>query len=152
VAEGATVITHQGNREFYEDVLFSPAPRTVEPDRMSRYYPLWNNNRTTSYETVGQKYVVSDGVRTLELHPVQGLNHNATMLIAYFPKEQILVNADMYNPPAQGAKPLTAATPNMRTLAQNIQRLKLNVAQHVGIHGAAGPAEDFMKLVSQPSN
>jgi glyoxylase-like metal-dependent hydrolase (beta-lactamase superfamily II) len=152
VAEGATVITHQGNREFYEDVLLYPAPRNVEPDRMSRYYPLWNNNRTTTYETVGQKYVVSDGVRTLELHPVQGLNHNSTMLIAYFPKEQILVNADMYNPPAPGAKPLTAATPNMRTLAQNIQRLKLNVAQHVGIHGAAGPAEDFMKLVSQPSN
>jgi glyoxylase-like metal-dependent hydrolase (beta-lactamase superfamily II) len=152
VAEGATVITHQGNREFYENTLLYPAPRTVEPDRMSLYYPLWNSNRVSVYETVNQKYVLSDGVRTLDLYPVQGLNHNATMLIAYFPKEKILVNADMYNPPAPGAPPVTAATPNMRTLNQNIQRLKLDVVQHVGIHGNVGPSDAFLKLVSQPSN
>jgi len=47
---------------------------------------------------VNQKYVLSDGVRTLDLYPMPGLNHAATMLIAYFPKERILVNADLYSP------------------------------------------------------
>ena len=30
-------------------------------------------------------------------------NHGADMLIAYLPKEKILLNADLYSPPAQGA-------------------------------------------------
>ena len=83
---------------------------------------------------MNQKYVLSDGVRVLDVYPVQGLNHASTMLLAYFPKEKILVNADLYSPPAQGA-PAPAPNANMRTLRQNIQRLKLDVAQHVPIHG-----------------
>ena len=152
VAEGATVITHPGNREFYEDVLLYPAPRTVEPDRMSTFYPLWNNNRVSTYEMVNQKYVISDGTRTVDLYPVQGLNHAATMMMAYFPKEKILVNADLYNAPAAGAAAPTAPTASMRTLSQNIQRLKLDVVQHVPIHGAPGGNEPFVKLVGQSSN
>ena len=71
------------------------------------------------------------------------------MLVAYFPKEKILVNADMYNPPAPGAPPVTAReSRTCATLNQNIQRLKLDVAQHVGIHGSVGPNEPFAKLIS----
>ena len=50
-------------------------------------------------ETVNQKYVLSDGVRTLDIYPVEGLAHNNSMLIAYLPKEKILINADLYTPP-----------------------------------------------------
>src|SRR5262249_37730397 len=97
LAQGATVVTHQANREYYEHVLFNPAPRTLQPDRFSTYYPYFvGGRRPLPIETVNQKYVLSDGVRVLDLYPVQGLNHAATMLIAYFPKEKILVNADLY--------------------------------------------------------
>jgi glyoxylase-like metal-dependent hydrolase (beta-lactamase superfamily II) len=147
MAQGATVVTHQANKEFLEDVLFNPAPRTLQPDRFSLYYPYFSGGRRPlPMEAVGQKYVISDGVRTLELHPVQGLNHNSNMLLVYFPKERILVNADLYTPPAQGAQ---APMPNasMRSLQQNIGRLKLDVGQHVPIHGQPGPADQFMRIV-----
>ena len=35
VAQGATVVTHEQNKDFYERVFFSSAPRTVQPDRLS---------------------------------------------------------------------------------------------------------------------
>ena len=151
VAQGATIVTHQGNREFYEQVVFSPAPWTLQPDRLAAVYPYSANNRTPAIETVNQKYVLSDGVRTLDLYPVQGLAHASTMLMVYFPKEKILVNADLYTPPAPGAPP-PASNPNIVSLNQNIQRLKLDVAQHVPIHGGVGTGADFLKIVGNRSN
>jgi hypothetical protein len=100
---------------------------------------------------VNQKYVISDGVRTIDLYPVQGLNHAANMLMVYLPKEKILVNADLYSPPAQGA-PAPAPNPNMRTLQRNIQRLKLDVAQHVPIHGQPGPGDQFAQIIGRQTN
>jgi hypothetical protein len=68
------------------------------------------------------------------------------MLVAYLPKEKLLLNADLYSPPAQGAQP-TVPTPGMRTLYQNMIKLKLDVAQHVPIHGNPGPQADFDRIV-----
>ena len=149
MSPGTTVVTHQGNREYYENVVFSPAPWTLEPDRLAAYYPYFANNRTPAIETVNQKYVLSDGVRTMDLYPVQGTAHNSTMLMVYLPKERILVNADLWNTPAQGAQPPAAPTPGMITLQQNIQRLKLDVARHVPIHGPVATMEDFSKIVGK---
>ena len=149
LAQGATIVTHQANREYYEQVLFNPAPRTLQADRFSTYYPYFaGGRRPLPIETVNQKYVLSDGVRTVDLYPVQGLDHAATMLMVYFPKEKILVNADLYSPPAQGA-PAPALNANIRTLQQNIQRLKLDVAQHVPIHGQPGPMDQFLQIVGR---
>ena len=149
LAQGATIVTHQANREYYEQVPFNPAPRTLQADRFSTYYPYFaGGRRPLPIETVNQKYVLSDGVRTVDLYPVQGLDHAATMLMVYFPKEKILVNADLYSPPAQGA-PAPALNANIRTLQQNIQRLKLDVAQHVPIHGQPGPMDQFLQIVGR---
>jgi hypothetical protein len=70
--------------------------------------------------------------------------------MAYLPTEPILVDADLYSPPAPGAQP-PPATPSMVTLRQNIQRLNLNVAQHVPIHGAPGTHEEFLKIAGGPT-
>jgi hypothetical protein len=82
-----------------------------------------------------------------KLYHVDGLNHSDNMLIAYLPKEKILVNADLYTPPAQGASPSTNVSPNAVALFRNIKRLKLDVAQHVPIHGSPGGNADFERIV-----
>jgi glyoxylase-like metal-dependent hydrolase (beta-lactamase superfamily II) len=146
VAEGATIITHQGNREFYDQVVFHPSVRTMQADHLSLA------PRAPAFETTSQKYVVSDGVRSLEVYTVQGLGHSQGMLIAYLPKEKMLVNADLYSPPAQGAQPPATPTAGSVVLNQNIQRLKLDVAQHVPIHGRVGTMEEFTKIVGAPRN
>ena len=151
VAHGATVVTHQSNRDFYENVLFYPAPRTLQPDLLSNRYPWFSGNRIPAIETVSRKYVLSDGIRTMDIYPVQNLNHNSNMLIVYLPTEKILVNADLYSPPAPGAQP-PAVNANMTTLYDNIQRLKLEVSRHVPIHGIVGSNADFLKIVGRSSN
>jgi hypothetical protein len=128
---GATVVTDALNREFYEQVFFYPAPRTLEPDLLSSLYPWFRGNRIPSLETFSEKYVISDGVRTLEAHILQGVDHS-NMAIAYLPTEKILIQADM----------------NARQLYPNIQRLKLEVDRHVPIHGNVSTNEQFMKGVS----
>ena len=54
------------------------------------------------------------------------------MLMVYLPKEKILINADLYTPPAAGALP--APTAGIRTLYQNVLKQKLDVARHVPVH------------------
>ncbi len=147
-AEGATIVTHQMNREFYEKVVFSPAPRTLEPDRLSLLAPDQLPNPVL--ELVGGKYVISDGARTLDLYPVPPFGHVTTMVIAYLPRERMVINADMYTPPEKG-KPLPKPNEDTRALLETIQRLGLDVSTHVGLHGGVGPHDDLVKIVAQPT-
>jgi hypothetical protein len=76
------------------------------------------------------------------------------MLIAYLPKDKILIEADMWNPPAQPNTPaptgVAAAEP--LNLWNNIQRLKLDVAQVAPIHGRIVPFADFRRAVGQTTS
>jgi glyoxylase-like metal-dependent hydrolase (beta-lactamase superfamily II) len=149
VVEGAAIVTHQANREFYETVHFSGAPRTLQADRLFALNP--DVVRDPVFELVNQKYVISDGARNLDMYPLPGLGHASTMLVAYLPKEGILVNADLYSPPVPGG-PAPAPNPNMTALNQTMQRLKLTVTQHVPIHGRVGTNEEFLKIMgSKPA-
>jgi hypothetical protein len=80
----------------------------------------------------------------MEIYPMQGTIHNQDMLMVYLPKEKILINADHYSPDRPPQQ-----NPNMPTLFQNMQRLKLDVVQHVPIHGRPGNNDEFLKLVSK---
>ncbi len=147
LAQGATIVTHEGNRDFYEGVAFSPGLRSLAPDRLSTFYPMFTvSRRPAPIEGVNQKYVLSDGDRTLDIHPVQGNAHTQTMVLVYLPREKIVINADMYNP---GIPVQSFRLPNMRTLASNIERLKLDVETHVGIHGQVGSHEEFLSAVAE---
>jgi glyoxylase-like metal-dependent hydrolase (beta-lactamase superfamily II) len=161
VADGAIVVTHEANREFYQRVLFYPGQRTLQPDRLS-LDPLHDNLKVPRFVTMAHtepagawtdgKYVISDGTRTLDIHTVQGLAHAVAMLIAYLPKEKIVVNADLYSPPPQGAAPPAAPPPSMVTFANNLRRLRLDVVQHVPVHGRIGTHEEFAKIMGQSTN
>jgi glyoxylase-like metal-dependent hydrolase (beta-lactamase superfamily II) len=148
LAQGATIVTAEGNRDFYQDVMFAPLPRTLQPDRLSLYYPNFaTSRRPAPFETVNTKYVISDGTRTLDLHTVQGLDHAAGMLMAYLPKERILINADLYSPPAPGVPPPSPSA-STATFRHNVDRLKLEVAQHVPIHGRVGTHDEFLRATA----
>ena len=123
VAQGASVITHESNRQFFEQVLLSPFARTLQPDLLSSLYPAFNEDRVPKVETVGNtKYVLTDGSRTVEIYSVQGLAHSGDMLIVYLPAEKILINAELFSPRAADEPPV-ASDASMKTLQDNIQRL-----------------------------
>jgi len=141
VHEGATVVTHEGNKPYYQEILRA-RPWVLQPDRFALNPPEeWSEGYI--FETVREKYVLSDGSRVVELHNIQGLPHVAGMLIAYIPREKIVVQADLYNPAA------AAPNANNRSFQQNLQRLKLDVASIVGIHGMPATMAQFQGFVNK---
>ena len=73
---------------------------------------------------------------------VQPLAHVEGMLMAYLPKEKIVIEADLFDPFPGNTTP-TAAN---RTFYSHIQRLGLNVTTIAPIHGPAVPWSDFDKM------
>ncbi len=145
-AEGATVITDDKNRNFYQRVVLAPQSRTLHPDRLSTrpFAPTGPGN--LALQTFTDRYTISDGNETIELYHVEGLNHSDNMAIVYLPKEKIVINADLYGPPPAGGN-VANVNANSVALFRNIKRLKLDVAQHVPIHGNPGPNADFERIV-----
>ena len=139
VHEGATVVTHESNKPYYQEVLRA-GPWLLEPDRLSLYPPEeWSEGYI--FETLIEKSVLADQTRTVELYNVQGLAHAAGMLIAYIPSEKIVVQADLYFPGAP------APNASARAFHRNLQRLGLDVETIVGIHGSPARMSQFVEFV-----
>ena len=158
LSQGTTIVTHESNKEYYLDILFDPRPWTLQPDRMSIFNPMYMiSRRPAPIDTVGNKYAISDGTRVMEILHLQDMayelgdpsyrqgNHGQDMLVAYLPKEKLLMNADVYSPPAQGPAPTTPSN-GAKTLYQNMIKLKLDVERHVPVHGRVATNDEFLKM------
>ena len=166
LARGTTIVTHDTNKQYYLDILFSPAPRTLDPDQLAEFNPMfWISRRPAPIETVEGaanttgKYVITDGERIVEVVHVQDMAyelgdptlrqgiHSEDMLMVYLPKEKILFNADLYSPAAPGAAP-AAPTIGHRTLRENLIKLKFEPERHVPVHGRVGTHAEFLAMFS----
>ena len=142
-AEGATIVTHAMNRPFYEKAF--AAPRTLNPDKLAQ------SKKTTKYQIFTDKKVFSGGGRTLELHHVRGNPHNDAIVMAYLPKERLLIEVDLYAPTADNA-PLAAIPRSFAAnLYDNVQRLKLDVDKVVPLHGRIATWTEFLTAIGKSS-
>ena len=99
--ENVTIVVQQNNLPYYAEVLWI-RPWTLQPDLLALFPPEEVSEGYT-FETVGQKHVLSDGTRTMEIYNVQGLQHAQGMVMAYLPQEKIVIEADLFTPPAPNA-------------------------------------------------
>lgn len=129
ISQGLTIVTHEGNREFYERVLF-PRRHSIQQDRLAQ------NPKPMRLMPVPDRYVRADSIRPVEVYAVPS-DHSGSMLVVYLPNERILVQADLYNPPAANA--VNPVFPFAKALVDNVQRRGLAVERVVGIHGRPVP-------------
>jgi glyoxylase-like metal-dependent hydrolase (beta-lactamase superfamily II) len=146
VDEGATIVTQEMNKQFYEQAF--SAPRTLNPDRLAQ------SRKAAKIETVGDKKVLTVGTRNLELHWIKNSPHNDGILLAFLPKEKILIEADVYTPPAANA-PAPAQGPAVNTstvnLVDNAERLKLDFETILPLHGpGAATRADLYAAIHKP--
>jgi glyoxylase-like metal-dependent hydrolase (beta-lactamase superfamily II) len=141
VAEGATIVTHQSNQAFYQKTF--QAPHTLNPDRQARA------KKKAKILALGAKHVLSDGARTVELHHIQGNPHNTGIVMAWLPKEKLLVEVDVYTPLAPNAPPPATPNPASVNLYENIQRLNLDVNQIAPLHGRLVTLADLKKTIGK---
>jgi glyoxylase-like metal-dependent hydrolase (beta-lactamase superfamily II) len=145
VDEGATIVTHEANRPYYEQAWL--APHTINPDRLAQ------SGKRAMFETVTDKHVLTDGRRPIEIHHIAGSGHNDAFLMVYLPNEKILIEGDAYTPLAAGAPVPSAANPFAVNLHENIQRLKLDVRQIAALHGPqVATMADLRAFIGQPAN
>jgi len=127
VAESATIITHDSNKAYYQKIWANP--HTLVPDRLSL------NPRPATFKVVSDRLTLTDGSRVVELYHLRDFGHNDGAIVAYLPKEKVLVEADAFNPPPT---PLTQTpaviNPSAVSLNANIERLHLDVERIIPIH------------------
>jgi glyoxylase-like metal-dependent hydrolase (beta-lactamase superfamily II) len=136
---GATVVTYERNRAFYE--------------------AAWR--KAAKFQTFTDKAVLTDGSRTIEVRTLQDSPHAEGLAVVYLPSEKLLVEADAYTAPAAAAAAPPppgppgfsfgpAISPSARNLYDNIVRLKLDVAQIVPLHGQGlVKMSDFTRAVGR---
>lgn len=130
VAGGVTIITQEMNKPFYERTVLK-APHTLNPDKLSQ------NPKPAKFVWVKDKYVVTDGNRSLEIYHVDN-GHAANLLMSYLPKEKLLFITDIFNQfgePRPNDPPPGVVTPYYAALGETIQRLNLHVEQIAPSHG-----------------
>jgi glyoxylase-like metal-dependent hydrolase (beta-lactamase superfamily II) len=127
VAEGATVITHESNKAYFQKIW--AYPHTLSPDQLAQH------PRPAKFELVKEHLTLSDGEQVVELYRLHDFGHHDNMLVAYLPKEKVLIEADGFNPPPAPVTQTPAViNPIQQSLAANIDRLHLDVARIVPIH------------------
>ncbi len=134
IARGMTIITQAGNADFVTAMAARPFTRT--PDALSA------SPQPLHLETVDTTRTIGDGTRSLVLYHLAGNPHSDTLLMAYLPKERLLVEVDAFSPGGD-------YHPYAANLLEHIERLKLDVDRIVPLHGAIVTMADLVTTVRQ---
>jgi glyoxylase-like metal-dependent hydrolase (beta-lactamase superfamily II) len=123
MAEGAAIVVPFNAQAFYAKV--ARAPHTRNPDSLER------SKAAVVIEAFGGgPRVLSDGARQVEVHPLP-TSHADDLVVVYLPKERLLIEADHISPRDGQVRP----GPRVKEFVQELDKLKLDVATIVGIHG-----------------
>jgi glyoxylase-like metal-dependent hydrolase (beta-lactamase superfamily II) len=125
IAEGATLITHRNNEEFFDRALNTP--RTLLTDTLAK------NPKKARVEGVAAKKVYSDGTRTVEMHHIYPAPHSNGLMVAYIPKEKILFQGDFSVNPGQ------PANDHVKALVPALEKLNLDFERYINVHASAAP-------------
>ncbi len=136
-AEGATIVTHTGNKASFERNLATPSK--ILPDQLTR------SGRKATVRGIANKGTITDGSRVLEIYSISGGNHagDDNFMMVWLPKERLLIEADAFTPLPPNAKPPATPNANNVTLIENIERLKLPVDKFLPLHGRVVPLADL---------
>jgi len=142
VDEGATIVTHEVNKPYYEKIWANP--HTLVPDRLSK------SGKAPVFETFADKHVLTDGKRPIEVHLLAGNGHADGFAMVYLPNEKIISQADAYTPRPADAGPPAQVNPYAMNVYENIERLKLDVETIAPLHGRVAKIADMRRDLALP--
>ena len=132
VSEGLAVITHQANAAFVKEMV--ERSHTRQPDALAR------NPRPLTLRPVSGELTLQDETMTLILYPLPENPHGDTMLMAYAPRERLVIEADAFSPGGN-------YHPYAANLLEAIRTRKLTVDRIVPLHGAVVSLADLVEAV-----
>ena len=141
-AEGATIVTHEINRPYFERAAANSW--TLAPDLLAK------SKRKPLFQTMGDNMVLTDGTRTVELYQITGNSHHDGIIMVYLRKEKILIEADVFTPGPEGAEPPKVPNPQSVNLEANVRRLNIDVDRILPIHGRIVPYSELQRMTASP--
>ena len=141
VAEGATLVTSELSRPFFETAMANP--NSIKP------YAMQTSGKKASVSGVSGKRTFTDGARVVDVYYIEGSVHANGFLMVHMPKEKLLIEADAYTPGAPNAP--APAVPNALhvNLVENIERLKLGIDQILPLHGRVVPLSELYAAIGK---
>lgn len=137
VSQGLTIIAQAKSEAFYTSA--AQRPHTIAPDVLAKA------PKPIAFRAVGDDLTLSDTSRSMTLYHITGSAHADTMLVAYLPRERVLVEADLFTPGAT----VNAFAGNLQ---ENINRLGLRIDRIVPLHGVIAPYTDLPKATHATTN
>ncbi|MDB5957861.1 MBL fold metallo-hydrolase [Ramlibacter sp.] len=134
-ASGATLVVSELARPWYEKT-FATA-NTVHPDAFAQA------RRAVTFEGVDKQRIFSDGTRTVHMQYIEDSPHAQGFMMAWLPRERLLVEADAFTPPPPNTPPPTRPSLLNLNLLDNVQRLGYSVDRILPLHGRVVPYADL---------
>jgi glyoxylase-like metal-dependent hydrolase (beta-lactamase superfamily II) len=134
VAEGLTIVTHERSAAAFKEM--TTRAHGAMPEALTR------SPQPLKLETVSDEHTLRDAEMEVRLYHLSGNPHADTLIMAYVPRDRLLIQADVYEP-----APQFTAFPFARNMAEHIRKRGLRVDRHVPIHGDMKTHEEFLKVI-----
>ena len=132
VAEGLTIVTHRANEAFFKDLL--ARRHSIVPDALEK------TPRAATFDFVDDQMTLKDRTMEVQLFHLLDNPREGTNLIAYVPRERLLVQADLYDAGWQ-------QHPWGKNVLWNLERRRLKVDRDVPVHGVIEPFDQMVKTI-----
>jgi glyoxylase-like metal-dependent hydrolase (beta-lactamase superfamily II) len=134
-ASGATLVVSELARPWFERTFGQP--NALRPDALAQ------SGRRASFVGVDRERSFSDATREVQVRYIEGSPHAQGFMLAWLPRERLLVEADAYTPGVPNAP--APARPNALhvNLVENIERLRLDVDRILPLHGRVVPYSEL---------
>jgi hypothetical protein len=136
VAAGLTIITHRVNEAWFREAV-TTRKHSMQPDALTR------SPRPLRIVTFDDSHTLRDGTMELVLYHLRNSTHGDGILSAYFPRDRVYVEVDVWNPGAQ-------IQPHLHSLDEEIRRRGVPIDRVIPMHGnAVQPFAELQKIIPE---
>jgi glyoxylase-like metal-dependent hydrolase (beta-lactamase superfamily II) len=134
IAEGMTIIAHRGTEKLFREIAARKS--ALEPDELGR------SPKPLKFLGVGDHLTLKDGTMEVELFHIIGNEHMAEALMAWVPRDRLLIEGDLFDFTWQNY-------PWTTNYADNVRLRKLDVDKDVPVHGEVMPFQDVLQRIQK---
>ena len=134
VAEGLTVISHQGNESIFKEMTSRKA--TLKPDLLTK------SGKTLKFRGMDDTLVLKDNSMEVDLFRLHDNTHSPYLIGAFVPRDNLLVQGDLMD--------MTwFKHPWAENYRQNLALRKIHFARDIPVHGRIATFDEEMAALAE---
>ena len=134
VAEGLTVISHQGNEGIFKEMTSRKA--TLKPDLLTK------SGKTLKFRGMDDALVLKDNSMEVDLFRLRDNTHSPYLIAAFLPHENLLVQGDLID---MG----WVLHPWAENYRQNLALRKIHFSKDIPVHGRIATFDEEMAALAE---